>query len=256
MYRIDLNSDLGESFGRYTLGLDKEIVKNISSVSLACGVHAGDPMVMNDTVILAKNNNCKIGAHPGFPDLQGFGRRLMKMSFDEVKNYVKYQIGALMAFTKSNGVKMQHVKAHGALGNESTINEVYARAICEAVYEIDPELIVVCQAISKVIPEAEKLGLKYAREVFADRAYMDDGTLVPRNMPGAVLTDENYAIERVIRMIKECRVESINGKTIEVNPDSVCVHGDSAMAVEFSKKIVKACNDAGIEIVDLGQILK
>lgn len=254
MYNVDLNSDLGESYGRYILGFDEEIIKSVTSANLACGLHAGDPLVMNDRVILAKENNVAIGAHPGFPDLQGFGRRFMKLTPEEVKSYVKYQIGALMAFTKSNGVKMQHVKAHGALGNAAAVNKEYSRAICEAVYEINPNIIMLSLATSEMKAICKEMGLRVASEVFADREYMDDGTLTPRSMPGSVIMDEDYAIERVITMIKEHKVKTITGKTIEIDADSVCIHGDSEMAVNFSRKILAELKRENINICNLSEM--
>ena len=193
MYTVDLNSDLGESFGAYTIGMDEGVIPLVSSANVACGFHAGDPSVMSHTVALCKANGVSVGAHPGFPDLQGFGRRNMNMSPADVKAMMIYQVGALDAFCKSQDVPLRHVKPHGALYNMAAKDEALARAICEAVYEYDKKLILMGLSCSKMLTEAEKLGLPYAAEVFADRAYEDDGSLVARTKPGAMITDENEA---------------------------------------------------------------
>lgn len=231
MYFVDLNSDLGESFGNYTLGMDEEILKYVSSANVACGWHAGDPVVMEKTICLAKEFGTAVGAHPGFPDLMGFGRRNMAISQEEAKAYVKYQLGALMAFTKSKGMEIQHVKPHGAIYNMAAVDETLARAMCEAVYEVDPDIIFMGLAGSKMISAAEAVGIRAASEVFADRAYNDDGTLVSRKLPGAVIKDKDLAIRRVIRMVKEGKVETINGRDIAIRADSVCVHGLSLIHI-------------------------
>lgn len=237
MYSIDLNSDMGESFGAYKIGNDSEIIKHITSSNIACGYHAGDPMVMDNVVRLAKEYNVAVGAHPGYPDLMGFGRRKMTLTPLEVKNYMKYQIGALWAFAKSYGMKLQHVAPHGALGNLCQYDREVSRAICEAVYEIDPSVMIFYCAGAVLGDEAEKIGLKTASEIFADRAYMDDLSLVPRKQPGAMITDEDLAVERCIRMVKEGRVKSINGNDIEIRGDTLCVHGDGAKALAFVERI-------------------
>lgn len=205
MHKIDLNCDLGESFGNYKLGLDDEVIKYISSANIACGFHASDPLVMQKTVALARDNGVAVGAHPGFPDLVGFGRRNMNVSPAEAKAFVQYQIGALSAFCKAAGCRLAHVKPHGALYNMAGKDEILAAAICEAVYEFDPELILLCLSGSKMMSAAKKIGLRAASEVFADRAYEDDGSLVARGKPGAVITDEDEAVSRVIGMVKTVR---------------------------------------------------
>ena len=237
MYRVDLNSDLGESFGNYTIGMDEEILKYVSSANVACGWHAGDAMVMEKTVALAKEFGTAVGAHPGFPDLVGFGRRNMAVTPDEAKAYVRYQLGALMAFCTAHGVKIQHVKPHGALYNMAAVDE--------------KDIIFMGLAGSKMITAAEKVGLRAASEVFADRAYNDDGTLVSRKLPGAVIKDKDLAIKRVIRMVKEGKVESINGNDIAIKADSICVHGDNPKALEFVKNIRETLIAEGVEIRNL-----
>ena len=251
MYFVDLNSDLGESFGNYTIGMDEEILKFVSSANVACGWHAGDPMVMEKTVALAKEFGTAVGAHPGFPDLMGFGRRNMAVTPEEAKTYVKYQLGALQAFAKAHGVKIQHVKPHGALYNMAAVDEKLAKAMCEAVYEVDKDIIFMGLAGSKMITAAEETGLKAASEVFADRAYNDDGTLVSRKLPGAVIKDKDLAIQRVVRMVKEGKVESINGKDIDIKADSICVHGDNPKALEFVKNIRETLEKEGVTISNL-----
>ena len=251
MKRVDLNCDLGESFGAYKIGLDGEVIPYISSANIACGFHASDPVVMAHTVAMAKEHGCSVGAHPGFPDLMGFGRRNMAVTPDEAKAYVRYQLGALMAFCTAHGVKIQHVKPHGALYNMAAVDEKLAIAMCEAVYEVDKDIIFMGLAGSKMITAAEKVGLRAASEVFADRDYNDDGTLVSRKLPGAVIKDKDLAIKRVIRMVKEGKVESINGNDIAIKADSICVHGDNPKALEFVKNIRETLIAEGVEIKNL-----
>lgn len=251
MYRVDLNSDLGESFGNYKLGMDEEILKYVSSANVACGWHAGDPLVMEETVALAKRYGVAVGAHPGFPDLMGFGRRNMAVTPAEAKAYIKYQLGALYAFCKSHDVKIQHVKPHGALYNMAAVDEKLAAAMCEAVYEVDKDIIFMGLAGSKMITAAKETGLKVASEVFADRAYNDDGTLVSRKLEGAVIKDKSLAIKRVVRMVKEGKVESIGGKDIDIKADSICVHGDNPKALEFVEHIRETLIREGVEIKNL-----
>lgn len=251
MFYVDLNSDLGESFGNYTIGMDEEILKYVTSANVACGWHAGDAMVMEKTVALAGEFGTAVGAHPGFPDLMGFGRRNMAVTPAEAKAYVKYQLGALMAFTKSHGMTIQHVKPHGALYNMAAVDEGLARAMCEAVYEVDPEIIFMGLAGSKMITAAEAVGLRAASEVFADRAYNDDGTLVSRKLPGAVIKDKDLAIQRVVRMVREGKVTSINGNDIAIKADSVCVHGDNPKALEFVRNIRETLAAEGVEVRSL-----
>lgn len=255
MYRVDLNSDLGESFGAYTMGLDHEVIRYVSSVNVACGYHAGDPVVMEQTVRAAKEAATAVGAHPGFPDLMGFGRRNMAASPDEAKAYVKYQLGALLAFTKSHGLRLQHVKAHGALYNMAAVDQKLARAIAEAVAEVDGSIILLGLAGSKMLDAGRECGLKVASEVFADRAYMEDGTLVSRKQPGSVIHDRELAIRRSIGMVTRGRVESITGKEIAIQADSICVHGDNPQALEFVQSIRQALTASGVAIANLDSIV-
>ena len=255
MYKVDLNSDLGESFGRYTLGMDADILQLVSSANVACGYHASDPLVMNKTIAMAKETGVRVGAHPGFPDLMGFGRRNMDVSPAEAKAYTLYQLGALDAFCKAHGVKMQHVKPHGAMYNMAGKDYALSKAICEAIYEYDKDLIVMALSGGELVHAAEDMGLKVAREVFADRAYEEDGSLVNRRKEGSMITDENEAIARVVRMIKEQKVTAITGKDIPIKADSVCVHGDGVKALAFVKKIRETLTAEGVEIVPLVDIV-
>ena len=209
MYKVDLNSDLGESFGAYTIGLDNEVIAHVSSVNVACGYHAGDPLVMEKTVAAAKAAGVAVGAHPGFPDLMGFGRRNMVVSPKEVKAYVKYQLGALMAFAAAEGIRLQHCKPHGALYNMAGKDMDLALAIAEAIAEVDESIILLGLANSKMIDAGKQLGLRVANEGFADRAYQADGSLVPRKLPGAVIHDKDEAIARTVRMVTEGKVTAL-----------------------------------------------
>lgn len=256
MLRVDLNSDLGESFGNYKIGLDEEVIKYVTSVNVACGWHAGDPLVMEKTIKIAKENEVAVGAHPGFPDLMGFGRRNLSVSPDEMKTYIKYQLGALMAFAKSQGKKIQHVKPHGAMYNMAAKDLKLAISIAEGIYEVDKDIILLGLANSELIKAGERVGLKVANEVFADRAYNSDGTLVSRTKEGSVIHDADIAIARVIRMIKEGKVKAITGEDVEINAQSICVHGDNPEAVEFVKRIKTKLQEEGIEVTSMLNFIK
>jgi UPF0271 protein len=255
MYRVDLNSDLGESFGRYTLGMDDKIIPLITSANVACGYHASDPVVMDKTIRLAKDAGIRVGAHPGFPDLMGFGRRNMNVTPAEAKAYTLYQLGALDAFCKAQGLTMQHVKPHGAFYNMAAKDYTLAHAICEGIAAYNKDLIVMALCGGQLLHAAQDLGLRAASEVFADRGYEEDGTLVDRRKEGAMITDEDIAIARVVRMIKEGKVTAVTGKDIDIRADSVCVHGDGAKALAFVEKIHAALTQEGIEICPLDQIV-
>ena len=248
---IDLNCDLGESYGAYRLGMDADIIPLISSANVACGFHAGDFNTMAKTAKLCAESGVSIGAHPGFPDLQGFGRRNMTLLPAEVQNLITYQLGALDAFCRSTGTRLQHVKPHGALYNMAAKSPELSRAICQGIYAFNPSLILLGLSGSEMLKQAKEVGLPCAAEVFADRAYEDDGTLVARSKPGAMITDEDEAVARVIRMILEHKVTSISGKEIEICPDSVCVHGDSPKALLFVRRIRTALEAEGIAIQPL-----
>lgn len=248
MKTVDLNSDIGESFGAYKLGDDAEILKHITACNVACGYHAGDPMVMDRVVRIAAERGVAVGAHPGYPDLMGFGRRPMKLSHDEAKNYVKYQLGALAAFTTTYGTRIHHVCPHGSMGNACQTDRDLARAICEAVYEFDKDIIVYYCAGAVLGEEAERMGLRTACEIFADRAYEDDLSLRSRALEGAMITDEDEAIRRCIRMVTEGKVTSHSGRELDIKGDTLCVHGDGPKAIAFVQRISKGFVDAGIEI--------
>ena len=233
MKKVDINCDLGESFGAYTIGMDRKVVPLITSANIACGWHAGDPKVMDETVKIAKENAMSVGAHPGYPDLLGFGRRNMSISTADAAVYLKYQMGALYAFTKSHQIELVHVKPHGALYNTAGKDRKLAEALCRSIKEFDSQLILLGLAGSAMLDAAEEVGLRFASEVFADRAYEDDGFLVPRTKEGAIITDSDVAITRIIEMIKTGYTSSIHGKKIPVRCDSICVHGDNPYALEF-----------------------
>lgn len=252
MRRVDLNSDLGEGFGNYKLGMDSEILKHITSANIACGYHAGDPLVMDKTIKLAKENNVSIGAHPGFPDMMGFGRRNMKVSTDELESYIIYQLGALMGFACKYGVRINHVKPHGAMYNMASKNYDIAIVIARAIKEVDASCILMGLSESELIRAGKDIGLKTASEVFADRAYNDDGSLVSRNIKGAVIHDEEVAIKRTVKMVNTGCVTSITGKEIELSVDSICVHGDNPNAILFVKKIRKSLEEQKVSVCRIG----
>ncbi len=253
--KIDLNCDMGESFGNYKIGMDQDVVAHISSANVACGFHASDPLVMEKTVAACKAAKVAVGAHPGFPDLVGFGRRNLKVSAPELKAMIIYQIGALKAFCAAAGVPLQHVKPHGAMYNMAGKDPEMADAICEGIKAVDPSLILLGLSGSELIEGAKRAGLPFAREVFADRAYEEDGSLVARSKEGAVITDEEEAIRRVVLMVKEHKVTAITGKEIEVIPDSICLHGDNPKAVLFSERIRKTLEAEGVNVVPIKEVI-
>ena len=236
MFKVDLNCDLGESFGRYRLGEQAEILKYVTSANVACGFHAGDPTVMRETVELAIANGVQIGAHPGLPDLNGFGRREMNITQQEAYDMVVYQIGALQGFLTTKGVTMQHVKPHGALYNMASVNRPIADAIAKAVYGVSPQLILFGLASSELTAAGEAFGLQTVHEVFADRTYQADGTLTSRKLENALITDETVAIAQIVKMVKQGNVTSIQGTEVTLKAESICIHGDGAHAVEFAKQ--------------------
>ena len=251
--RIDINCDMGESFGMYKLGFDEEVIKHISSANIACGFHAGDPMWMRHTVELAEQHGVAVGAHPSYPDLSGFGRRNMEVTPEEAKADVTYQIGALRAFARDK--RLQHVKPHGAMYNRAVRDEALARAICEAILDMDPSMILVALAGSRWISIAVEMGVRVAREIFADRALNPDGTLVPRSSPGAVLHDVAEVAERSLMMVTEGRATAITGEEIEVEADSLCIHGDTAEAVEMASTLRRELEGAGVTIAPMGHLV-
>lgn len=249
--RVDLNCDLGEAYGNYSFGGDHQIIPLITSANIACGFHAGDENVMNETVKLAKEHNVAIGAHPGLPDLKGFGRRNMDISLDEIYNLMIYQLGALQGFCQIYQVRISHVKPHGALYQMGAKDKAIARVIAQAVYDFDSSLVLVGLANSFLISEAKDVGLITASEVFADRRYEDNGQLVSRRESNAVITDTEEALNQVLKMVKENKVISKNNKEITLQADTICVHGDGAHAIEFVAKIRKVLTKEGIDIQSL-----
>lgn len=248
---VDLNSDIGEGFGSYTMGMDDEIMKYVTSVNLACGFHAGDPIIMDDTVALAKKLNVAIGSHPGYPDLMGFGRRKIAITPKEARTYALYQMGALKAFTDTHKVSMQHMKLHGGFYNSACVEKDLADSILDAVEEYDKSLILMVLSGSYIAQEGIRRGFKIAQEVFADRGYNEDRTLVNRKLDGAFIKDKELAIKRVIRMVKEGKVTAVTGKDIDIKADSICVHGDNPQAIEFVKNIRQELENAGIKVTSL-----
>ncbi len=255
--QIDLNCDMGESFGNYTLGCDELVIPHITSANVACGFHASDPLVMERTVVLAKEHGVGLGAHPGYPDLRGFGRRALDCTPAEVRADVLYQVGALAALARVQGVELQHVKPHGGLYNTAAGHEPTARAICQALAQYDSRLILVALAGpgGKVIRSvAAEFGLRVALEAFADRAYTPEGRLVPRTREGAVIHDPEQVAERCLGMAREGVVEAIDGSLVELGPHTICVHGDTAGAVDLVREVRARLERAGVELVPLGRM--
>lgn len=239
MASIDLNCDMGESHGAFIIGQDEELMDYVSSVNIACGFHGGDFSVMHKTVLAASKRGLAIGAHPGYPDLQGFGRRDIKFSAEEIYDLVLYQIGALDAFVRCVDSSLHHVKPHGALYNLAAKDISIATAIASAVYDFDKNLKFVGLSGSELIRAGEKVGLQTLSEVFADRTYQDDGTLTPRTSPGAMIENEIDAARQVLRMALHQKVNSVSGKEVTIRPDTVCIHGDTKHALMYAKAIVK-----------------
>jgi UPF0271 protein len=255
---IDINCDMGESFGAYKLGLDEEVIKYITSANIACGYHAGDPLVMERTVSMAKEHGVSVGAHPGFPDLMGFGRRNLDATLPEIKGYVTYQIGALQAFAKVQGLRVEQVKPHGALYLMAVEDETIAEVIVEAIASVDKLLIFVALAGAKgekMTKIGEKIGLRVAYEAFPDRAYTPEGTLVSRRQPGAVIKDPEVVAQRALMMAKEGKVVAIDGTEIMLQAETLCVHGDTPGAVDLVKKIRETLTESGVQVVPLSRFI-
>lgn len=251
--KIDINCDMGESFGAYRMGDDEKIMPFITSANVACGFHAGDPVVMAGTVRLAAAHNVAVGAHPGYADLVGFGRRNMETSPGEIKNLVLYQVGAMAAFTAASGVELQHVKLHGALYNYASADERAASEVIEAVKSFDPELWLFAPSGSMLVEMAKAKGMRVAREAFADRAYNGDGRLVSRKLQGSVIRDLRQVRERVVKLVKTGAVASIDGDDIALDADTLCIHGDTPGAWQIAKTVREALDGAGIRVVPFGR---
>lgn len=254
--RVDLNCDLGESFGAFKIGHDAEVMPFITSANIACGFHAGDPVVMAQTVKLAQDNNVAVGAHPGYPDLAGFGRRNMDFSGNEARSIIIYQIGALDAFAKAVGSDLQHVKPHGALYNTAASNAVYVSAIIDAVQSVNSNLVLFALANSQMATAAAKAGLRVAHEVFVDRAYYADGSLVSRTTAGGVIEDPQVAATRAVDMVTAREVAAVAGQTVHFDQvHTLCVHGDTPNAVELAKAVKNALLAADIDVVAVGSFI-
>src|SRR5699024_8389492 len=253
LVKVDINCDMGESFGLYTQGNDEEMLKYITSANIACGFHAGDPHVMRKTVELAKKYNVGIGVHPGFPDLVGFGRRHMNCTPSEIKDYITYQMGALREFANTYDVEIQHCKPHGALFMQAMEDKQISRAILEAVHETNSNTIVFAVNNSEMIEEANKMGVPVAKEVYADREHTEDGSIVLTRTSEAV--DADKMAERVVRMIKEKQVTTFDGKDASIEAETVCIHGDTPNAPILAKTIVEALENSSVDVVPIKQIL-
>ncbi|ACQ93465.1 LamB/YcsF family protein [Tolumonas auensis DSM 9187] len=248
MAQVDLNCDMGESFGIYQMGTDTQIMPLVSSANIACGFHAGDPSVMRKTLEAAVAQGVALGAHPGLPDLVGFGRRNMQVSAQEAYDMVVYQVGALAGFAKAAGVSLHHVKPHGALYNMAAKDKALADAIARAVRDIDASLVLYGLAGSQLIQAGKNAGLRVASEVFADRTYQADGSLTSRSQPNALLQSDEEAVQQVLTMVTEKRVKAVTGEWVSLDADTICIHGDGAHALSFATKVRAALLQAGVEI--------
>jgi UPF0271 protein len=249
--RVDLNADIGESFGVYRTGSDEMLMRSITSGSIACGFHAGDPSVMRHTVRLAARAGVAVGAHPAFPDLVGFGRRDIEADPQEIFDFVLYQIGALSGIAKAEGVRVQHVKPHGALYNMSARRKEVAEAIARAVASFDDTLLLFGLPESELIAAGSRLGLRVAREAFADRSYEADGTLTPRRLADSVLSEPGRAAERAVRMIRDRKVVARDGSSFSIQVDTICVHGDTPDAAGLAAAVRLGLEQAGITVASL-----
>jgi UPF0271 protein len=252
--RIDLNSDMGESFGAYTIGHDVGLMKSITSANVAAGFHAGDPTVLRETIRLAKTHGVAVGAHPGFPDLAGFGRRELHVTPREAEDLVLYQIAAVAGVAAAEGVRLQHVKPHGALFNMAVKDAVLAGAIVRAVAAFDKTLILFTLPGSEILKAGRAAGLRVAAEIFADRAYEPDGTLVSRRKPGSVIHDAQTVVKRAVRMVNDAVVVAIDGTTIALEADTICVHGDTPGSDALAAALRAGLEAAGITVMAIGRL--
>jgi UPF0271 protein len=249
---VDLNCDMGESFGAYRIGADEEVLPHVTSANIACGFHGGDPAVMRRTVAAALAHGVAVGAHPGLPDLVGFGRRAMDITPEEAYDLVVYQVGALAAFAAAAGTRLAHVKPHGALYNMAAASPSLAEAIARAVRDVDAGLALFALAGSHLVRAGEAAGLRTASETFADRAYMADGALVSRKRPDAMVTDTGEAVRRAVRMVREGVVRAVSGEEVAIRADTICIHGDGAHASEFARALRAALEEGGIAVRAVG----
>jgi UPF0271 protein len=250
--RIDINSDVGESFGVYTIGRDAALMPSITSANVAAGFHAGDPSVLRDTIRLAKAHGVAVGAHPGLPDLVGFGRREMKVTAGDAENLVLYQVAAVAGVAAAEGLKLQHVKPHGALFNMAVKSRALAAAIARAVAAFDRTLILFGLPDSEILAAGRAAGLRVAAEVFADRAYEADGSLVSRNTPGAVIHDAAAVISRALTMVRDRRVDAIDGTPVTLVADTLCIHSDTPGADDLASRLHTALDAAGVAVKAIG----
>ena len=247
MTTIDLNCDMGESYGAWTMGADAEVMPFITSANVACGFHGGDPATIRKTVRLAVDHGVAIGAHPSLPDLQGFGRRAMKISAQDMYDLVVYQAGAVEAFARAAGSRLHPVKCHGALYNMAANDEALSEGMARAARDLGGVMLYVLSN-SKMMETARRLGVPVAGEVFPDRGYSDDGTLAPRDRPGGMVEDAGAAVKRAIAMVQEGYVTSLSGKRVSVSADTLCLHGDQPGAAAFARAIRAAFADRGIAL--------
>lgn len=250
--RVDLNCDMGESFGRWELGADAEVMPHVTSANVACGAHAGDPATMRRTLRLARVHGVAAGAHPGFADLAGFGRREIPITPEEAADLVIVQLGGLQAIARSEGMQLAHVKPHGALYNMAARTPALAEAIARAVASVDPGLVLFCLAGSPMMDAARRCGLVPAAEGFADRAYEPDGSLTPRSRPGAVIHDVAQVVARAVTMVREARVIARDGTGIDLRVDTICVHGDTPGAAGLARALRAGLREAGIVVAPPG----
>lgn len=248
MPSVDLNADMGESFGPWKMGDDDSLLKIITSANIACGFHAGDWDVMARTMTLAAENDVGIGAHPGFPDLQGFGRRNMKVPHDSLRNLVRYQLGAAKGMASAVGTTVRHLKLHGALANMCSVDIGMARACYQGALDVDPDIMVMVLAATKQEDAVRELGCKWVGEIFADRAYNDDGTLVDRSQPGAVIHDPDIAGPRILHMVREGAIITETGKRLETSIDTICLHGDGPTAVQIARSVRETLIAGGVDV--------
>jgi 5-oxoprolinase (ATP-hydrolysing) subunit A len=250
--QVDINCDMGESFGAYQIGADAEVMPYITSANIACGFHGGDPAVMRKTVGAAREAGVAIGAHPGFADLVGFGRRAMQVTPQEAYDLVVYQVGALLGFAHAAGVELHHVKAHGALYNMAAAQPPLADALARAVRDVDARLVLYGLAGSHLLSAAEAVGVAVASEVFADRNYLPDGALVPRQRPDAMVHDVDEAVRRAVRMAREGRVADVDGNDIAIRADTICIHGDGPNAAAIARALHEGLERAGVRVASSG----
>lgn len=246
---VDLNCDMGESYGAWKMGADADVMPFITSANIACGFHGGDPATIRKTVRLAVDHGVAVGAHPSLPDLMGFGRRTMKISPQDMYDLVVYQAGAVEAFARAAGARLHHVKCHGQLYNMAANDEALSEAMARAVRDIGGGVMIYCLSNSKSVQAAKKLNVKTVEEVFADRGYSDDGTLAPRDKPGGMIEDRDKSVAQALAMVTNGEFKSLNGKTLKVSADTICLHGDQPGAVPFAQAIRKAFSERGIKLV-------